>query len=673
MKNNRLNRLWATLIVCMVFSMGVISAETLYERNTNGADDDVNAATTTWYSQTFTIGTTGTNVNFLSTKITLNISNGDGATFNVSIQNVNASGAPSGADLCSATNITAIPTTSGYMNFSCSGTTLSSSTKYAIVMRASSSFIKMNRQATGSYSGGEMWRSLNSGTTGSWYVESLLPDLIFQVWGNQLFPPEINYTLDFNATTYESNVESFNVNINYNSSAWSSLFAYLNYNGSAYQAMQTGSGDALTFYKNLTIPSISAASETKNLYWIFNLTNSSGTTTILSPTSTQTVNKGTILSTGVSCPVNTLASINFTFAAESNLTGMNGTASYYFTYGLTNTSTYILNATVSNVNGFSICINKTQEYYNVGYGEIQYSVNTTGFSQRRFYIFENTRLTNITTFNVLYGLESTSSTSFQITAETTTLAPYTNSYISLMRWYPELASYKIVEMGKTDSKGQTVLKVKTEDVDYRIGVYQSDGTLIKLLDPIRMICQTNPCVYSIFVDVGDVDLTNIYNIQQSLTYNNNTKIFTFIWNDPSQDTKIINLTVWKDGAASSTVVCSVSATAFTGILNCDTTGSTGILRAEVWRSASPAQLIDQLIKEIRTTFISVGGGTLGLFFGVLLLIFMALAGIASPILVLIMGMVALIPLLFLGNITITLFMAVGILAGVVIHFMSRIT
>jgi hypothetical protein len=201
-----------------------------------------------------------------------------------------------------------------------------------------------------------------------------------------------------------------------------------------------------------------------------------------------------------------------------------------------------------------------------------------------------------------------------------------------------------------------------------------NGNLIKLTNSIRMICQVSPCVYTVYVDPSTNDLTTWTNIQHSLTFNDTTKIFTFVWNDPSQSTTQMNLTVWQDSSSGSTIVCSNNASSFTGVLACNVSAYTGTLRAEAWRSASPPNLIDQAIAQIRSTFAGVSGGkTMGLFIGLLLLIAFALMGIFSPVVMIILGVVALIPLVMLGNITIVIFAAIGILGGVILHFLKRIT
>jgi len=489
-------------------------------------------------------------------------------------------------------------------------------------------------------------------------------------WNYTLFSNLINYST---STTATSN-ETFTINLTYITANWLGASAVLNYNGTNYISTKTATTNNLIFSNSIIVPN--ALTPTNyNFFWNVSLTNATGTFYINTSSSSQLVNPLLPINiTSLACGAGSSLAFNFTSLIESNLTEINfTTVNYNLQYGSSgNTSALVVNGTLNNVPVLNICINSTSEYY-VGYGEIQYSVS--GYSARRFYIFQNTRVTNTTVSNNLYSLETAISTPFQITATDTTLTAYVGYYIGLLRWYPDLNSYKVVDMGKTDALGQTVLNVKTNDVDYRLALYSPDGTLVRLLDPIRMVCQTTPCVYSLIVDLSGVDLTTFLNIQSSLTYDRTTKVFTYIFNDPSQDTTMMNLTVWQDFADKpSTIICSTTSSSFTGILVCDVSAYTGQIRAEVWRTGSPAILIAQLLEDVRTTLIDIAGGkTIVLFIGLILTITMALMGVVSPPLVIILSVIALIPLMFLGLFSVALLVLIGAIGGIILHMLRRIS
>lgn len=475
-------------------------------------------------------------------------------------------------------------------------------------------------------------------------------------------------SINYNTSTYESSNELFTLNLTYDTNTYNSISANFTYNNTIYQSTILTYPNYKIITNNISIPLVNS-SVVNLFYWTIALTNSTGGIEYYnSSINNQTVNKGTYLIANSSCPAGTSPMFNFTSLYEQNLSNINLTnVNYNILYGLSgNPNAYTLNGSLTNIGEFSICLNNSQSYYNIGYGEIQYS--NSGMVNRRYYIFSNTRATNETINIPLYSLSSSDSTSFLFTAQTTTLIPYSNNYIGLLRWYPELNEYRLVEMAKTDDKGQSILHIKTDDVDYKIALYSETGTLIKMLNSVRFICQTNPCTYQVSVDPNPLDLTEYTNIQGDLTFNPTTKIFTFTWNDPSQSSQTMNLTVYKGDE----IICSSSAQGYTGVIYCDVSDYYGILTANVIRTASPGKLFAQSIQDIKQSISDVSGGKeIGLFIGAILLIIFAMIGSFNPVIVVILGIIALIPLFLIGGITSSILMAIGVLGGVIIHFIKR--
>jgi len=479
-------------------------------------------------------------------------------------------------------------------------------------------------------------------------------------------------SVTYNVTAYESSNESFAINLTLNSSENTIVNSYIYYDNTAYSSAVLGTGDNVVFSNSVVIPIVATSGTNKTFFWSYNILNSTGTFNVNTTQLNQTVLKGSTITASTVCPAGYSAALNFTSYFEQNLSLTNfTTVHYYVSYGLSgNNSAFYINNTLTNIPSFAICINNSQAYYDIGYGEIQYIADSS--VTRRYYIFENERITNQTVNIPVYNLETASATSFLFTAQTTSLAPYVDYYISLLRWYPELNSYRTVEIGKTDDKGQTVMRVKTEDVDYRIGIYESDGTLLTLRNSLKFICQTNPCTYSIYADENELDLTTFTNIQSNLSWNPTTKIFTYIWNDPSQLTQEMNLSVYKITGTGKILICSSASSSYTGVVQCDVSAYTGELVAEVFRTASPPILMSQLTSSIKDLFSDeTSGGTLGLLLGALVVIFFAFVGIISPVLVVILGIIALIPLFLIGNISLAVITATAVLGGVVLHFMTR--
>ena len=115
-------------------------------------------------------------------------------------------------------------------------------------------------------------------------------------------------------------------------------------------------------------------------------------------------------------------------------------------------------------------------------------------------------------------------------------------------------------------------------------------------------------------------------------------------------------------------ICDTSATGYTGLLTCDSTGYTGTIRGTAYRTASPQRpILSKVINTANTPF----KGTVGLFISFILVTLLMLIGIFSPIASIILGIVALLPAFYLGSITLEIFIGIAVLGGIIIHFMKR--
>jgi hypothetical protein len=370
--------------------------------------------------------------------------------------------------------------------------------------------------------------------------------------------------------------------------------------------------------------------------------------------------------TSSACSSGLFEAVNYTFKDAKNSTNLNEDIKYNFQYGTGNFSSNLIYGEFSNISSFRVCINSSIDNYKLGYGEIQYE--TDGYSSRRFYMYENKILSNTTTKGyILLSLPLIDSTSFIFEVKNTFLNVYNDKLISLLRWYPEYDEYRVAEMAITDSDGLTVMKVETEDVDYRIGVYEKNGTLIKLADSVRMACLQNPCTYTMKVLKYDTDYFSSYDVESSLTYDEDNSRFLFIWNDPEQITSSMRLEGYKVAGNQDILICNSSSEGYTGVLSCSTGNYTGTFYAKAFRSASPEKLF-------KTLFYSLTDGiesSFGLFLSAIMVLAVGLIGIFSPVGSIILLIVGLVPSLALGAINMAIFMGIAALGGIVIHFVKK--
>jgi len=159
-----------------------------------------------WFSQTFTVGTTGSNEKFNITSVDLFLNRAyyspPEPTVTVSIKAVDGTGKPTGSDLSTGT----ITDSFGWnwFNIPMSTYELQASTKYAIVIRvlnlgSTGNGVYLDTKASGSYSGGNFFSSTDSGS--SW--TSTARDMPFNVNGiaADVTPPTfVNIPANFSST-----------------------------------------------------------------------------------------------------------------------------------------------------------------------------------------------------------------------------------------------------------------------------------------------------------------------------------------------------------------------------------------------------------------------------------------------------------------------------------------
>jgi len=477
----------------------------------------------------------------------------------------------------------------------------------------------------------------------------------------------VNYlqsSFEFDNTVVEAGDTTFYFNITATDLTQANASLYYN---NTYYPMSVSLSNTTTarFYKTLTAPLVEADTILPiNVSYFLNSVAYNTSTTNLTIYNIPALNITAGLCEGT--PV-----YWFDLKNEENLSTISGDFEYNFYYGLDNSSMVRTYGKVTGATNFSICTNTSiSPTWTIGSGEILYS--SAGYVDRRYYVFDDTEVTTATNVT-LYDLLITSQTSFKLEIEDTSLNPYANIYARLLRWYPDLNEYKIVDVGKTDGTGSTVIHVRTEDVDYRIGAYETNGTIIYLADPIRMVCLASPCTYTLKISPGETDYTSFLNIDYTFTYDDLTGVWDFEYTDSTGKTSTMNLTVYRVTSTTIYPVCSDIISGAVGALSCNTSEyTTGQLRAEVVREASPPVTIVQKVVHLFDS--AFKGSSFGLWLSLLIALpIIFLFSLISPVGALLGGIIALIPALYFGSINIGIVGGLAILAGIVAHFLKRVS
>ena len=522
------------------------------------------------------------------------------------------------------------------------------------------------------------WYYTNDNTTNITYSCNTVQNISFNTGGYKTIYAFANDTFGNENTTsttylinyiqenaiYETTIiegESHSVILNITASDILTLNATLHYNGTDYSPTIVETGNTSLITSTFTVPTI-----TQNELIYFNWTYTLNGIDYNSSNFNQTLIFLTPLVISASCDDKAL---KFDLQDEGNLSALTGDIKYNFKYGISNGSLKTVHGSLTGVTTFYACINATvSENYTLGYGEIQYRDGI--YVDRRYYLFEGQTISNNTLTNhTLRDLLMADQTSFLLTMEDTSLNVYAEKYTALWRWYPDLDEYQIVGMGKTDDDGETVAHVQTEDVDYRVGLYERDGTLIKLDNPRRFVCTSAPCSLTIRVGAGDVDYSSVFDVQAEITYDEDTGVFLLIYNDPNQLTSEMRFLVTRETGTNTLIICNDTSSGFSGAMSCNTSMYNGLKKAVAYRSAFPELPIAQkVVSSINKTFNS----GFGLFISVILWLAIVLSGFGNnPIWTIILAVVGLIPALIMGSINIAIFTAIAVLASIIIHFIKR--
>jgi hypothetical protein len=260
------------------------------------------------------------------------------------------------------------------------------------------------------------------------------------------------YTINnesFNATTYETSIENYVLNISL-ANIYSVSNAVFNYSGTQYSATVSNTGNNYIISYQREIPLEVGSSHQFN--WIITLNNSNS---IISTNKTQTVRA--LIFNICNATLNSTF-INFTFKDESNLANLNATIpSSTFEYwvgdgSLTKSLTFINNTANPS---YAFCSNAPSTLSLDPY--VQYA--SSGYPQR-VYTVPTLTLTNSTTNKILYLLSSSSGiyTTFQLLSGSG--SPLQGVSVNATRQISGIDT--LIGLGTTDAAGLVTLWVNPD-------------------------------------------------------------------------------------------------------------------------------------------------------------------------------------------------------------------
>ena len=401
-----------------------------------------------------------------------------------------------------------------------------------------------------------------------------------------------NYRLFLNSETYDSSAfegtsSTFSANLLTNGSAITQ--ANLSYDDGENLGTISNHGDNnFTITETITIPGVS---ENTNKSFFWNITQ--GTLVYNITAKNQTVNNLAI----DNCTNNLNVLYNFTLQNEETQAKINNAVQN--TSGRLNLQIYSFGTTALiesynkvylATNPFAVCLNNSltgTQRFNLDL-QLQYSGNQS--STELFHLQNET--INSTSFNTnitLRLLNSSDEQIFKVIFRDSAFLPVQNALVKIYRKYVDENQYKLTEIPKTDSKGETIAHLVLNDVIYRFQVVKYGVTLLTL-DNVLADCQI-PLVKECIIDLNQFsdsitlpDFEEAEDFSYTLGYNNDTRVISTIFSIPSGEVTSVSLNVTSQDSLG-TSVCTDSLVSSSGTLSCvvPSTFGNSTIKAEIYR------------------------------------------------------------------------------------------
>ena len=413
---------------------------------------------------------------------------------------------------------------------------------------------------------------------------------LFYSWTYRVFGISETYS----TTAIESSLQNFLINITYNSSKWNAITAKINYAGANYSGVQTGTGDAISFDKDIAVGSI-PIEVNNSFYWIFSLTNTTTSYPVLSDSHNQTVSNITF---GL-CAITDHPYINFTIYSATNPFPLIN-ATFKSTWDIFDVSggAVVLNRSYEDLTGtnssFAFCISPNNTNYTVS---LTVETDATGYAQNYYYL-NNATFTNVSTTNVtLYLLNDTLATLTELEVVDGSQSPIEDVYITIQYYDIGTDTFYTIGMAQTSYDGKDLVYLNWYDTFYKF-IFVQDGTTTYSTSPYKI--SETPQIFTI---TGDTILVfnKFRDFEYSLVYNNETQNFVLTFVKPSGDVDAGCLRVIKRNLTNDYTICETCEVSSSATIYCNIADwGNGTFIADFYATGS-FKWIANLIKTIGDT------------------------------------------------------------------------
>lgn len=330
------------------------------------------------------------------------------------------------------------------------------------------------------------------------------------------------------------------------------------------------------------------------------------------------------------------------------------------------------NVLQENVETVNLCIEGGSGYYNVS-AMLEYygGESNTTYSIRNYYL-ENalTQPATTTTYN-LFLLPTNMSSLIQITLQDKAEEPLEDYLVHIQRYVVENNTYQLIGMAKSDIDGKDLINLEMYNTWYRFVIYDKNRELVYTGTKVRMTSNT------LTITINPSTITGLINrfgnIQTTLSYDNQTGVFTFVYADPSGTASNFCFEVYHNTFNNNTRICSTCETAASGTMFCSVGNATGVYIASGYVTISGvknilATLTADIVSDVSRT-IKEKLGNDGIILTILMSGTMAFAFAWSPITALLALFIGVIASVMLGIITISwvAIVMLGIVIGIIVY------
>jgi len=416
----------------------------------------------------------------------------------------------------------------------------------------------------------------------------------------------------------------------------------------------------ITFNSSFNIPLISTPTKNTTFYWNYTYFGSDN----------KTVDYYTLVKqlNIDNCSSNPDTVVNFTVYDENYPTNtLNATVQAVFELWYGNGTTFRRNVSFTGTDNstYLYCINYTDPVTTDAY--FMYETDN-GFTHR--YYLNDQPLTDNRLDLYAYNYNDTTGTSDLrgVLRYTASYNYFKNVIAKMQRYYPGEDVWRIVQMDKSGDFGLVFFNIIEENTDYKFLFYDENNNLIKTTDTLKFACDGGVCDLTFLLDEysGAIQLTDL---SISYNYDNETGLITIDWNDPTGLTSTVRMVVTKETITGTLHICNITQSGSSGSQSCDISAYSGQIALRVYSSASPEvpKIFEWLTKKGQSLDLFVGKEESAFWtFGIMLTLI--LAGMFSPIAVIIMTIFSLIVVSFLGiwSMVNIAFITIAIVIGFVI-------